>query len=172
AASIDQKATELQPVPFKSAVNFSKNAKYLKYAAIPILVFLLFSVLGGTEIFSSSYKRVIRYDTAFEPPAPFSFVIMNDDLNAIENKAFNLKIRTEGTAIPENASIVYNGQTYYMQQTAPGMFEYAFQQPLENIDFNLKANKVSSRKYTLEVVKTPSLLNFEMVLNYPTYTKK
>lgn len=172
AASIDQKATELQPVPFKSAVNFSKNAKYLKYAAIPIVVFLLFSVLGGTEIFSSSYKRVVRYDTAFEPPAPFSFLIMNDDLNAIENKAFNLKIRTEGTAIPENASIVYNGQTYYMQQTAPGMFEYAFQQPLENIDFNLKANKVSSRKYTLEVVKTPSLLNFEMVLNYPAYTKK
>ena len=28
AASIDQKATELQPVPFKSAVNFKKNAKY------------------------------------------------------------------------------------------------------------------------------------------------
>lgn len=172
AASIDQKATELQPIPFKSAVNFKKNAKYLKYAAIPILVFLLFSVLGGTEIFSSSYKRVVRYDTAFEPPAPFSFLIVNDNLNAIENKAFNLKVRTEGTAIPENASIVYNGQTYYMQQTAPGMFEYAFQQPLENIDFNLKANKVNSRKYTLEVVKTPSLLNFEMVLNYPAHTKK
>ncbi|HLW31267.1 MAG TPA: DUF4175 family protein [Aequorivita sp.] len=172
AASIDQKSMEMQPIPFKSAVNFKKNTKYLKYAAIPIMVFLLFSVLGGTEIFSSSYKRVVQYDTAFEPPAPFSFLIVNEDLNAIENKAFNLKVRTEGTAIPENASIVYNGQTYYMQQTAPGMFEYAFQQPLENIDFSLKANKVNSRKYTLEVVKTPSLLNFEMVLNYPAYTKK
>src|SRR5690606_41092705 len=38
--------------------------------------------------------------------------------------------------------------------------------------FRSKANKVNSRKYTLEVVKTPSLLNFEMVLNYPAYTKK
>lgn len=172
AASIDQKAVELQPVPFKSAINFKKNAKYLKYAAIPVVVFLMFSVFGGTDIFSSSYERVVRYDTAFEPPAPFTFFIVNDHLNAIENKAFNLKVRTEGTSIPENASIEYNGQTYYMQQSAPGMFEYSFQQPLENIDFNLKANKVSSRKYTLEVVKTPSLLNFEMVLNYPAYTKK
>ncbi|MBK5214009.1 MAG: hypothetical protein JJE55_10160 [Flavobacteriaceae bacterium] len=172
AASIDQKATELQPVPFKSAVNFKKNAKYLKYAAIPVLVFLLFSVLGGMDIFSSSYKRVVHYDTAFEPPAPFSFIVMNDDLNAIENKPFNLKIRTEGTAIPENASINYNGETYYMQQTAPGFFEYTFQQPVESIDFSLKANKVASREYTLDVVKTPSLLSFEMVLDYPSYTGK
>lgn len=172
SASIDQKATELQPVPFKSAVNFKKNAKYLKYAAIPVLVFLLFSVLGGMDIFSSSYKRVVHYDTAFEPPAPFSFIVMNDDLNAVENKPFNLKIRTEGTAIPENASINYNGETYYLQQTAAGLFEYTFQQPAESIDFSLKANKVTSREYTLDVVKTPSLLNFEMVLDYPSYTGK
>ncbi|MDC8002326.1 DUF4175 family protein [Aequorivita todarodis] len=172
AASIDQKATELQPVPFKSAVNFKKNAKYLKYAAIPVLIFLLFSALGGMDIFSSSYKRVVHYDTAFEPPAPFTFIVMNDDLNAVENKPFNLKIRTEGTAIPENASINYNAETYYMQQTAPGLFEYTFQQPMESIDFSLKANKVTSREYTLDVVKTPSLLNFEMILDYPSYTGK
>ncbi|HNP66413.1 MAG TPA: hypothetical protein PKH16_00780 [Aequorivita sp.] len=172
AASIDQKATELQPVPFKSAVNFKNNAKYLKYAAIPILVFILFSALGGMDIFSSSYKRVVHYDTAFEPPAPFSFIVVNGDLNAVENKPFNLKIRTQGTAIPENASINYGGETYYMQQTAPGLFEYTFQQPVESIDFSLKANKVSSREYTLDVVKTPTLLNFEMVLDYPSYTGK
>jgi uncharacterized protein DUF4175 len=172
AASIDQKATELQPVPFKSAVNFKNNAKYLKYAAIPILVFILFSALGGMDIFSSSYKRVVHYDTAFEPPAPFSFIVMNGDLNAVENKPFNLKIRTQGTAIPENASINYGGETYYMQQTAPGLFEYTFQQPVESIDFSLKANKVSSREYTLDVVKTPTLLNFEMVLDYPSYIGK
>lgn len=172
AASIDQKATELQPVPFKSAVNFKKNAKYLKYAAIPVLIFILFSALGGMDIFSSSYKRVVHYDTAFEPPAPFTFIVMNDDLNAVENKPFNLKIRTEGTAIPENASINYNGETYYLQQTSPGLFEYTFQQPVESIDFSLKANKVTSREYTLDVVKTPSLLNFEMVLDYPSYTGK
>lgn len=172
AASIDQKATELQPVPFKSAVNFKNNAKYLKYAAIPILVFILFSALGGMDIFSSSYKRVVHYDTAFEPPAPFSFIVVNGDLNAVENKPFNLKIRTQGTAIPENASINYGGETYYMQQTAPGLFEYTFQQPVESIDFSLKANKVSSREYTLDVVKTPTLLNFEMVLDYPSYIGK
>ncbi|MCT4629476.1 MAG: hypothetical protein N4A42_06305, partial [Winogradskyella sp.] len=33
-ASIEQKSQELQPIPFKSAINFKSNTKYLKYAAI------------------------------------------------------------------------------------------------------------------------------------------
>lgn len=172
AASIDQKALELQPVPFQSAVNFKKNAKYLKYVAIPILIFVLFSALGGLDIFSSSYTRVVHYDTAFEPPAPFSFIVVNEELNAIEGKPFKLQVRTDGTTIPENASIVFNGETYYMYQIAPGFFEYTFQQPVAPISFRFKANKVNSMDYLLDVVKTPSLLNFEMVLDYPSYTNK
>ncbi len=172
AASIDQKASELRPIPFKSAVNFKRNAKYLKYAAIPIIIFFLFSALGGKDIFSSSYTRVVHYDTAFEPPAPFSFIVLNDALQAVENKPFTLKVRTEGTVIPENARVTFNGETYYLQQTAPGFFEYTFQQPEKDLNFNLKANKVTSREYLLEVVKTPSLLNFEMELDYPSYTGK
>ena len=35
-ASIEQKSVELQPIPFKLAVNFKQNIKYLKYAAIPV----------------------------------------------------------------------------------------------------------------------------------------
>ena len=172
SASIDQKAAELQPIPFQSAINFRKNAKYLKFAAIPILVFILFSSFGGLEIFSSSYSRVVRYDTAFEPPAPFSFIVINDELNAIEGKPFNLKVRTDGNTMPENATILFNGESYYMQQTAPGFFEYTFQQPIDPINFKFKSNAVTSMAYLLEVVKTPSLLNFEMFLDYPTYTNK
>ena len=36
-ASIDQKTKELKPIPFTSAVDFSENRKYLKYALIPVL---------------------------------------------------------------------------------------------------------------------------------------
>lgn len=171
-ASIDQKAGEIQPVPFKHAIDFKNNAKYLKYAAIPVVIFVLVSLFGDKDIFSSSYERVVNYDTAYEPPAPFSFYVLNDDLNAIENKSYTVKVRTEGEFMPENASISYNDESYYLQQTAPGLFEYTFLQPTEAIDFQLRANKVTSQEYRLEVVKTPSLLAFEMVLDYPNYTGK
>jgi len=171
-ASIDQKAGEIQPVAFKRAINFAKNIKYLKYAAVPIVIFWLVSLFGKGDIFSSSYERVVNYDTAYNPPAAFSFYILNDALDAIENKTFTLRIKTEGEVIPENASISYNDETYYLEQSASGFFEYTFSQPTETIDFRLSANKVISPEYQLNVVKTPSLVAFEMILDYPLYTGK
>ena len=171
-ASIDQKSSDLQPIPFKTAINFKANSKYLKYAAIPVIIFLLFTVLGDKDIFSSSYKRVVNYDTAYEPPAPFTFQVLNNSLTAIENKSYTLKIKTVGEYTPENASISFNDETYYLKQSAPGVFEYTFLQPINPIDFSLKANQVSSKEYTLDIVKTPSLVNFKMKLDYPSYTGK
>ena len=171
-ASIEQKSSELQPVPFKLAVNFKQSLKYLKYAAIPVVVLLLTYITGHFNWFSDSYERVVNYKTAYEPPAPFQFFVTNADLKAIENKDYTLLIKTAGTVIPENAQIHYNNQTYFLQQTAPGQFEYVFEQPKDAVNFTLSANSVTSKTYNLEVVKVPTLVNFEMVLDYPSYTNR
>ena len=172
AASIDQKATELQPIPFVRAINFRKNLKYLKYAALPVLVIVLVTLFWDAHLFSSSYERVVHYDTAFEPPAPFRFILQTDTLKAIENRNFTIRVKTEGSIAPNNVTIQYNNETYYLEQTRPGLFEYTFQQPNEDLDFRFHANKVVSKPYRLEVLKTPSILGFDMVLDYPAYTGK
>ena len=171
-ASIDQKSSELNPVPFKLAINFNKNVKYLKYAAIPLLIILISAISGKFNLFSESYERVVNYQTAYEPPAPFQFFVLNEDLESIENQEFILIIKTAGNVIPENAQITFNNETYFLQQRGAGNFEYVFEQPKNDIVFNLSANNVTSKPYTLKVVEVPSLLSFEMVLDYPAYTKK
>jgi hypothetical protein len=171
-ASIEQKSSELKPIPFKLAVNFKKNLSYLKYAAIPIAILLLTVVTGNFNWFSDSYERVVHYKTAYEPPAPFQFFVVNDHLNAIENKNFKLIVKTAGEVVPENAQISYNSETYFLQQKAAGEFEYVFTQPKAPITFRLFANNVTSKPYTVGVIETPSLLSFKMVLDYPAYTKK
>lgn len=171
-ASIEQKSQELQPIPFKSAINFKSNTKYLKYAAIPIAILLLSFLTGKINWFSDSYERVVNYKTAYEPPAPFQFFVLNESLQAIEGKDFKLKVSTAGDVIPENAQIQFNGQSYYLQQLAPGEFQYTFNLPKNNIEFSLSANDITSETYALEVVNTPNLVNFEMVLDYPAYTRK
>tara|TARA_R110002049_G_scaffold51245_7_gene145091 strand:- start:1091 stop:4495 length:3405 start_codon:yes stop_codon:yes gene_type:complete len=171
-ASIEQKSLELNPVPFKLAVNFKKNLGYLKYAAIPVLILLLTFFTGNFNWFSDSYERIVNYKTAYQPPAPFEFFVVNDVLNAIENKDFKLLVKTAGEVMPESAQIVYNNETYFLQQKGIGEFEYVFSQPKTNIDFRLTANNETSKRYTLSVVEVPSLLSFEMVLDYPNYTKK
>lgn len=171
-ASIEQKSIELHPIPFKLAVNFKKNIGYLKYAAIPIVILLLTFFTGNFNWFSDSYKRVVHYKTAYEPPAPFQFFVVNDNLNAIENKDFKLIVKTAGEVTPESAQIIYNNETYFLQQKAIGEFEYVFTQLKESITFQLNANDVTSKPYSVNVVETPNLLSFQMVLDYPNYTKK
>ena len=171
-ASIEQKSQELEPIPFRLAIDFKKNIKYLKYAAIPIVIFLIANYAGKEKVFSSSYERVVNYNEAYEPPAPFSFYVINEGLQAIENKDYELRVRTVGDVIPEEASIRFNEEIYFLQQTAPGEYSYIFEQPIEDITFNLRGNKVVSQPYTLEVLRVPVLVDFEMELEYPRHTRK
>ncbi|WP_452221616.1 DUF4175 family protein [Lacinutrix salivirga] len=171
-ASIEQKSAELTPIPFKLAINFKKNAKYLKYAAIPLVIIALTALTGKFNLFSDSYERVVNYKTAYEPPAPFQFFVVNEDLQATENNPFTLVVHTAGDVIPENAQITFNNETYYLKTLGGGDFEYVFEQPKANTTFTLNANNVTSKPYTLNVVEVPTLLSFDMVLDYPSYTKK
>ena len=171
-AGIEQKSIELNPIPFKLAVNFKKNILYLKYATIPIAIILFVFITGNSNLFSDSYKRVVDYKTAYQPPAPFQFFIVNKNLNAIENKDYRLMVKTIGMVIPENVSVVYNNETYFLQQREIGEFEYVFSQPKTDIKFQLSANDIISKPYTLNIIEVPLLLSFEMVLDYPNYTKK
>lgn len=171
-AGIEQKSVELSPIPFKLAINFKNNIRYLKYAAIPVLILLATFLFGKTNWFNSSLERVVNYKTAYEAPAPFQFYVVNDNLNAVENNEFKLTVKIAGEVIPENAQIVYNNETYFLKQKGVGEFEYLFTHPKEAIEFRLTSNNVTSKPYTINVLEVPSLLSFEMVLDYPEYTKK
>jgi hypothetical protein len=171
-ASIEQKSNDLEPIPFKKAIPYKSNLKYLKYALIPIALYFVVQFFGDKNIFSSSYKRIVNYNVAYEPPAPFQFLIENNALQTLENKNFTLYVKTIGDIAPQNATIQFNNESYYLDQTSPGLFEYTFSQPLSDISFKLQANKVVSPTHTLKVIKTPALVDLEMVLDYPAYTQK
>ncbi len=171
-ASIEQKANSLQPIPFGNAINFNKNKKFLPLAIIPLLFFLFFYFSGNSNVLTSSLNRVTHYKKQFLPPAPFQFVILNKNLQTQQNKDFLLKVKSIGTITPDNASIFIDNTTYYMVKTAVGEFEYKIEKPTTNLLFHFESGEVHSTEYLLKVVPVPSILNFEMLLNYPAYLNK
>lgn len=171
-ASIEQKANSLQPVPFANAINFKKNIKYIPYAAVPLLLMLLFFVSGNSEVITNSFTRVVNYDKHYAPPAPFEFVIVNKQLIAQQDTDFLLEVKTVGNVVPENAMINIGEEHYYLESTKPGVFTYRFEKPTKAISFQLSANNVESKPYELEVVAVPTIANFEMVLQFPSYLGK
>ena len=144
-ASIEQKSSQLQPIPFQTAINFSGNKKYLKYLAIPVLIWIFTLLSGHKGLFNESFDRVINYQTAYEPPAPFTFKVLNQSLNSIEGKTFNLKVETSGSIIPENAQIYFNNESYFLKDDGAGRFSYQFENLKESVEFYLASNEVSSR---------------------------
>src|SRR5690606_34929493 len=168
-AGISQKSKELRPVPFKMAVDFKSSLRYLKFAAFPVIIIIAVILTGNTSVFSDSYTRMVHYRTAYEPPAPFAFQINNDILTVEEGSSITLDIKTVGSIAPENASIHFEGEIYYLKSTGQGGFQYTFQGVKKDIEFYLSANGVSSKTHLVKVIKVPKLLDFEMELDYPKY---
>jgi hypothetical protein len=171
-ASIEQKANSLQPVPFSNAINFKKNAKYIPYAAVPLLLILFFLISGNSKVITQSLDRVVHYNTHYAPPAPFEFIVVNNPLMAQQGTDFVLEVKTRGSVIPENAMITIGQEQYYLETVKPGVFRYRFERPVKNVPFELTANDVTSQPYELSVVAVPTIANFEMVLSFPGYLGK
>ena len=171
-ASIDQKANTLQPIPFSNAVNFGKNKKYLPLAIIPILFFAFFYISGNSNLITQSLNRVVNYKQQFLPPAPFEFQLLNSALQTEQNKDFLVKVKTVGKIVPENTMIFIGNESYFMEKINADEFQFVIPKLTEDTEFHFEANEVSSHDYQLKVITVPSIANFEMVLNFPSYLNK
>jgi len=171
-ASIEQKSKELQPIQFTKAVNFKKNVKYAKYLLIPVFIWLVSFLSGAETELSKSLSRVVNYQTEYTPPAPFEFSLETNELKVIQGKSFLLGVTTTGILVPKETKIFYNDQEYFLQEKSRGLFFFTFTNFVETTDFYLEANGVKSKTYTLEVIKTPTIQNVVLNLDYPGYTKK
>lgn len=170
-ASIEQRSEHLKPIPFIKAIDFGENRKYAKFLLIPLLLFALIWFSGNLGSFFGSYERVVNYDLAYEPPAPFSFKLLSNDTEVLESEAHTILATTIGDVRPDKVFITIGGKELLMQKQGNG-FQYTLTPPLSTTVFNFSANGVRSRDYTLNALKTPSIQNFRMLLDYPNYTNK
>ncbi len=169
-ASIEQKSSDLKLIPFKKAVNFSSNKKYLKFILIPIVIFAIIFISGKVTVFNDSLSRVVNYNTQFERPAPFNFIVLNKNLNVIEGNSVLIEIETSGILAPETAQISFENQKYFLKNIIPGKFEYSFNNMRNDVEFYISANGFASKKYKIHVLKTPVITNLLMKIDYPNYT--
>ena len=170
-ASIRQKSLEIGPVSFDSAIDYRTNTKYLQYL-IPSLILLLVAWYFLPALFTDSAKRIVNYRQEFAPEAPFRFVLQNQNLQAFKNEDFTLQLDFEGNSQPKNAYVLLNGRRIKMQQNTAGGFSYTIPRVQESKEIKFEAAGFHSTDYKLKVVERPSLQNFQVELNYPSYLQK
>jgi hypothetical protein len=170
-ASIDEKIRQVKPFRFQAAVNLRKNLKYIKYAVIPIL-FIIFIFVWDYHVFTEPAHRIVKYSQYFEKPAPYQFIIENENLTAFQNENFTLNIKITGEEIPEELFIEIENVVHKLQHNTKTTFSHEFKNLQKTIDFQLYTEEVRSRPFQLEVIPKPILINFSMQLDYPNYTGK
>lgn len=171
-ASINQKASALELVPFSKGVTFKGAVKYIPVASIALLLWLYLLFVPQEPLLSESYKRIVQYDQHFTPPAPFSFEVENKTFKVLQGEDFILRFSTKGELLPEKCEVILNGNSFYANRIDTNQYEYVFRNMQQSQSVVLKANKVKSIPFLIEVIDIPAIQNFEMELHYPKYLNK
>ena len=170
-AAVEQKTAQLKPLPFHQAIDIKANLKYVKYAAIPLLVVFVLLLASPTLLIAPSH-RIVHYNTYFERPAPFSFVVENSPLEVFQYDDFVLNVSVEGESVPAEVFVNVEGNVYKMRQVDKSHFSYTFNTVQHSCSFRLQAADVLSAEYILTVIPKPAVIDFQTLLSYPVYTGK
>ncbi|HYD20933.1 MAG TPA: DUF4175 family protein, partial [Flavipsychrobacter sp.] len=170
-ASIEQKAKQLVVVPVVSAIDLSKNKKYLPYL-LPVLLAGVFMLVAAPNMFKDASARLLHPTKAFEQPAPFSFILNTRNLKATRNSDFTIEATTRGDVQPADLSVAIGDDIVPMTTKDNNLFNYTFRNVTGPVEFRLYAAGFYSQPYTLKVVQKPILKSFAISLDYPAYTGK
>jgi hypothetical protein len=169
-ASMKRRAQSLSAFPFSDAIDTKSNRGRLKYF-IPALVVLVLVFSVAPQIFVSSTHRIVNFDKAFQPAAPFDFVLMSD-LQVFRNEDYLFQINLAGSAVPSEVFLLNNDRKIRMTEAGTGQFEFLFHNIQHPKIIRIEAAGFVSPLYAIRVVDRPSLNSFNIELDYPGYLKK
>jgi len=170
-ASIEQKASTLNPIPFRKAIDLGKNVNHLKYFVPPLL--LLFVILLVSPAFiTEPSARLVNHSVHFEKPLPYQLTILNEKLEVLQHDNYKVRIKADGEEIPLRIKINDGRFTYSMQETKPGFFEYTFNDVNQDIHFTIQTGSFQSSRYHLKVLPKPIIFSFNIILDYPSYLNR
>lgn len=167
-ASIEQKSEEIRPVPFRNAIDLSQNRKYLKYTLPPLLL-LIILLFAAPSLITDSTARLIKYNKEFKKPAPFHFLVDEENLKVVQYGEFPLTVKVDGNVLPNEVFIDVDNIQYRLTKVDAETFTYRFSNVAKDTEFKLFSSGVESEDFTLAVLKKPNVTGFEVKLDYPAY---
>jgi hypothetical protein len=170
-AGIDQKISDLRPIPFASAINLNDNRKHLKYILLPLTLILVIGIIAPA-ILKEGTTSFIRYDEEILPKAPFDFVILNKNLSVTQGDDFTVKLQLSGNEFPQDIYIEDGANTYKLAKENIDHFNYTFKNIQKNKSIRFFGGGFNSAAFTIAVKPRPSLLNMSAKLIYPAYLQR
>ncbi len=169
-ASIQQRIRLLKPIPFSQAVNFNENKRHLKFLAIPAFLFLSI-FFYDSNIITSGTDSLIHYNQTVVKDVPFELIIANEELSVLQQEDFELIVTIkEKKFVPDEVYIVIEGKSHKMKKNGKKEYSYTFRNVQQNQVFYVTSQAVTSDNFELTTLPKPSILSFDLWIDYPNYT--
>ncbi len=169
-ASIHQKINEIKIFDFNKAIRFSQLKYVLFYFLVSVFIVAAILVFDK-PLLKESNHRIVNYQQSFQKPAPFEFIFETDSIKITKGQSTILKVRCEGSNIPEVVYIVIGNTNFLMNNKKDGSFEYKLDAVINSFGFYFTDLEYSSKKYYLETQPKPGIQNFTITIDPPDYTK-
>ncbi len=166
--SIEQKTAELRPIPFTKAVDFGSNRRYLRYAAIPLLI-LVVILAASPGMLLESTQRLVLHNRETIDEAPFRFSLRNKSLDALRQEDFPIELEITGDEMPAEVYAVVDGNPYKMQRDGRGKWTHTLRNLQRNVALQFTASGYASQQWNINVHARPALLGYTLKLDYPAY---
>ena len=170
-AGIEQRTNQLQPIPFRKAISFKSNYKYLKLMSAPLLILLLALIVSPAFV-TEPAKRIVNHNSKFEKPQPYRFSVLNDSLVGVKGDEFTVLVKVEGDEIPQTVYLNDGKYDYRVFPNGNGILQYTFNKLKSDVYFKIVTEEVVSQQYYLRVLPKPSISSFNILLEFPHYIGK
>lgn len=170
-AGIDQKISELKPIPFSNAIRLTENRKYLKYFLAPASVILGIALIAPA-IWKEGTQSFVQYNKEILPKAPFEFVLLSRQLRVAQGDDLTLRLKLTGNEIPQEVYVSDGTSTYKLEKENTLRFNYTFKNVQKSQHIRFSAGGFNSASYAIEVKPRPAILRVDARLIYPAYLHK
>lgn len=168
-ASIDQKIEETKKYDFNLAINYRSNKNLIKYIIAVGIVYLL-SYLVQPNLFKSGAERIVHFNTEYEKDIGFRVIVDTSKLYIEKGNDFLLHAHVSGENIPEQLFLKVGNDKFLMEKINDNEFSYPFKNVNQAFNFQFSTNKYQSRRYKLNILESPILIDYKVTLNFPEYT--
>ncbi len=168
-ASIDKRIAEIKPLQFDLAINIRQTYLFLKYFSA-FVVSYIFILLYKPAIIKEGSERIVYFNKEFIPPAPFQFILLNEELSVTQGNDIEIKVKIIGKYVPQKAYINFGSTRLLLNKTEKSVFNYVLKGVNRTADFFFEADGYKSNKFRLEMLYPPSILDFKVKVVPPAYT--
>lgn len=170
-AGIDQKISELRPIPFAKAINLKDTRKQIKYLLFPLFIIFCIGIVAPA-VLKDGTNSLIRYNEEVLPKAPFTFNLLNKSLVITQGDDLTLKLQLKGNEFPQDVYIEDGVNTYKITKENISQFTYTFKNIQQDKTLRFSGGGFKSSSFLVDVKLRPALTSMSAKLIYPAYLNR